>query len=388
MPLEITNTQARKLWLVSTGLSRSPTGALNVADLVKSLGFVQLDTIQVVARAHHHILWSRNQNYRELMFDKLYTDRHVFEHFTHDASVIPMEFLPMWKRQFSRKTQQIERSNWFNGRLNADGIADILEKIRADGALSTHSFESDKSPPRVMWDRPAHKQTLDYLWYAGQLATCYRKNFVKYYNLPERVFPKHLDSQVHHDSTQIDFLCTNALERLGVATAKEIQHFWDAVTLSEVKLWIEETNLTTITVQAADGSFSDGYTFPDIETRLNALPQSNARMRIINPFDPATRDRVRLKRLFGFDYKIEMFVSAAKRKWGYYVYPILQGHKFIGRIEVKAERAKSKMTVHNLWAENGVTWTEARTSKLDAELERLARFVGVNDVVWNCSKQP
>ena len=388
MVLNIKNEDARRLWLSANGLSRSPTGAVDLPTLVKSLGFVQLDTIQVVSRAHHHILWSRNQNYREPMFDTLYTNRDIFEHFTHDASVLPMEFLPMWKRQFLRKTQQIERSNWFNGRLDAVGVAEIIDQIRTHGALSTHSFQSEQPGPRAMWDRPAHKQTLDYLWYAGQLATCYRKNFVKYYNLPERVFPDHLDKQVHSNDAQIDFLCTTALERLGIATPKEIQHFWDAMTVGEVKSWIERTDLNIVTVQAADGSLTDGYTFPDIEERLNHLPAANTRIRIINPFDPATRDRIRLKRLFGFDYKIEMFVPAAKRKWGYYVYPILQGHRFIGRIEVKAERAKSKMTIHNLWCEDRVKWTPSRVSKLDAELDRLARFVGVKAINWNCSKQP
>jgi uncharacterized protein YcaQ len=352
------------------------------------MGFVQLDTIQVIARAHHHILWSRNQNYREPMFDDLYENRHVFEHFTHDASVILMDFLPMWKRQFTRKTEQIERSNWFNGRLGDDGIAEIIDQIREHGALSTQSFQSEKSAPREMWDRPAHKQTLDYLWYAGRLATCYRKNFVKYYNLPERVFPPELDGQIHSDSTQIDFLCNAALERLGVATAKEIQSFWDAMTIAEVKSWITRADLKTVSIQDAFGEWSQAYAIHDIDTRLQNMSTPNTRMRIINPFDPATRDRIRLKRLFGFDYKIEMFVPAAKRKWGYYVYPILQGNKFIGRIEVKAERAKSTMTVHNLWCEGGVKWTDAKSSKLDAELDRLARFVGVNTINWTCSKQP
>jgi uncharacterized protein YcaQ len=386
--LKIKNTQMRQLWLEINALSGSPTGAIDLPSIVKSMGFVQLDTVQVVARAHHHILWSRNQNYREPMFDALYEDRHVFEHFTHDASVIPMEFLPMWKRQFSRKVQQIEKSNWFKGRLEEDGVAEIIAQIRDQGALSTHSFQSDKSGPRETWDRPAHKQTLDYLWYAGKLATCYRKNFVKYYNLPERVFPAELDCQIHEDTTQIDFLCNAALDRLGVATIKEIQSFWDAMTISEVRSWAERTDLSTVSIQDKVGEWTTAFARPDIETSLQTLPSQNTRMRIINPFDPATRDRIRLKRLFGFDYKIEMFVPAAKRKWGYYVYPILQGDKFIGRIEVKAERTKSTMTIYNLWCEDGVKWTPSKVSKLDAELERLARFVGVKTVNWTCSKQP
>jgi uncharacterized protein YcaQ len=322
------------------------------------------------------------------MFDDLYTNRHIFEHFTHDASIIPMEFLPMWKRQFSRKIEQIERSNWFNGRLDATGIAEILDQIRQNGAQSTKSFQSEQSGPRQMWDRPAHKQTLDYLWYAGQLATCYRENFVKFYNLPERVFPQHLDNQVHPENVQIDFLCRAALQRLGVATAKEIQQFWDAMSIAEVKTWMKSADLECVSVQSADLCWTDAFALPDIETRLDALGTPNTRMRIINPFDPATRDRIRLNRLFGFDYKIEMFVPAAKRKWGYYVYPILQGDKFIGRIEVKAERKASKLKVMNLWAETGVKWSDTKFSKLQTELDRMARFTGVKDIEWDCPKLP
>lgn len=388
MTLRIRNLDARRLWLASTGLAKAPIGALDLPDMIKALGFVQLDTIQVVSRAHHHILWSRNQNYREPMFDALYADRHIFEHFTHDASVIPMDFLPMWKRQFERKNVQIEKSRWFNGRLDADGCAEIIETIRTQGALSTQAFNSKDKTKREMWDRPAHKQTLDYLWYIGQLATCYRQNFVKFYNLPERVFPQHLHAQDHPDQDQIDWLCHAALTRLGVATAKEIKQFWDAMTIVEVKDWINRTKLEKVAIQGSDGSWTDGFALPDIETQISNIRDATTRLRIINPFDPATRDRERLSRLFGFDYRIEMFVPAAKRNWGYYVYPILQGNTFIGRIEVKAERAKSSMVVKNLWAENGVKWSDTHAKKLYAELERLARFVDVSTINWDCSKQP
>jgi len=385
VPFEINNLNARRLWLNVNALSGSPTGPLDLPALVRELGFVQLDTIQVVARAHHHILWSRNQNYREPMFDNLYNERHVFEHFTHDASIIPMGFLPMWKRQFQRKAQQIEQSSWFSNILDTKERAKIVARIRDEGALSTHAFDSKSNGSGKMWARPPHKQALDYMWYAGQLATCYRENFVKYYNIPERVFPKDLNGQSHDDNVQIDWLCQQAMNRLGIATAKEINRFWEAMEIKETREWVEGSDLVNVRVQSSDGNWTDAFAKSDIEHQITKLTTPNLRMRIINPFDPATRDRERLKRLFGFDYKIEMFVPAAKRKWGYYVYPILQGDQFIGRIEVKAERAKDKMTIHNLWVEGGVKWSKSRSEKLNTELDRMARFVGVTDIIWNCS---
>ena len=103
---------------------------------------------------------------------------------------------------------------------------------------------------------------------------------------------------------------------------------------------------------------------------------------MLNPFDPVIRDRNRLSRLFGFDYRIEIFVPAAKRQWGYYVYPLLEGDRFVGRIDAKADRAKGKLMVKKLWVEPCVKWTDARSDKLNAELDRLARFVGLDRVEW------
>ena len=101
--------------------------------------------------------------------------------------------------------------------------------------------------------------------------------------------------------------------------------------------------------------------------------------------DPVIRDRARLERLFGFNYRVEMFVPAAKRIWGYYVYPILEGDRFVGRIEIKADRKASRLNIINFWQEPGVAWPASRFDKLHAELDRMRRFVGVDQVVWPTS---
>ncbi len=132
--LKIDNRTARALWLTSHGLGQAPTGPLDSLDLIQRLGFVQLDTIQVISRAHHHILWSRNQTYREPLLDPLLRDRRqVFEHFTHDASVLPMAFLPMWQRQFRRKKAQVARSSWFGKHLDPELIAQVTRRITEEG---------------------------------------------------------------------------------------------------------------------------------------------------------------------------------------------------------------------------------------------------------------
>lgn len=366
------------LWLSSHLLGQSPTGPLDVMQIIRKLGFVQLDTIQVVARAHHHILWSRNQNYRESMFDPLLAkDRDVFEHYTHDASVLPMETLPYWRRQFDRKRDTIDRAGWFSSMLDESGRQAIKDRIRDEGALSTHAFDTKRKDPKVVWSRPPHKLALDYMWYAGELATCYRENFKKYYNLPERVFPEDLLNQTIPDAQQIDWLCTQALDRLGFATPSEIQKFWEAVNLKETRKWVgDKGDIIPVSIQGADGEWREAFAAPDIEQRLADLQPPSSRMRILNPFDPAIRDRDRLKRLFGMDYKIEIFVPAAKRKFGYYVYPLLEGTRFVGRVEIATDRKKSTLKLDNLWVEEGVKWSDARQNKLEGELTRLGRFIG------------
>ena len=385
-PLQISNRDARRLWLDAQGLAATPTGALDLDGMIQALGFVQLDTIQVVSRAHHHILWSRNQNYRERMLNKhLAEHRLVFEHFTHDASIIPMAFYPMWQRQFRRLEAKVRGWEWHRGMLDEHGRNAIKDRIRDEGPLCTKAFDTKIEGKKKMWARPPHKLALDYMWYAGELSTSHRENFTKFYDLSERVIPDEVRGHVRSDEEQIDWLCRNALERIAFGSEGDIQRFWAAISNQEAKTWVaaQTTGLIPVEISCADKTKVSVWALPDIEERLAKLQAPTSRLRILNPFDPVIRDRNRLKRLFGFDYTVEMFVPAAKRKWGYYVYPLLEGDRFVGRIEVKANRKARRLNVLRLWLEPKTKWTAARADKLDAELARLARFVGLEAVIWS-----
>ncbi len=379
--LRLPNRQARHLWLWTNGLAETPTGAPDVMGMIRRLGFVQIDTIRNVTRAHHHILWTRNQNYREhMLWPRLGRDRLLFEHFTHDASLIPMETLPIWQRQFRRLGARVAAHDWYASGLAQAQIAQIRARIEAEGALSTHAFDT-KAASREMWARPPHKKALDQMWYAGELATCYRENFVKFYNLSERVFPAHL-REGPPDRDQIDALCDGALDRLSMASCGEVQRFWGAMDASEARGWLTRRDLVPIEIESADRRWTAGFAPPDIESRLEALPAPTTRLRIINPFDPAIRDRMRLNRLFGLEYVNEMFVPQVRRRWGYYVYPLLEGDRFVGRIELKADRVAGWMQVTGFWPEARVKWSANRLDRLDAELIRFARLAGICDICW------
>lgn len=377
--LTLDNRTARHLWLSANGLSRVGTGAPDVMALIRQIGFLQIDTIRNVTRAHNHILWSRNPNYREGMLWPL-LGRQLFEHFTHDASLIPMEVLPLWQRQFARLGAKAARGAWYQSGLATAEIRAIHARIEAEGPLSTHAFDT-KATSREMWARPPHKKALDQMWYAGVLATCHRENFVKFYDLGRRVFP----AQGAHDMddiVQIDALCDMALDRLGTATCGEVQRFWAAMNADEARGWLARRVPREVQVTDAGGQRRTVLAAPDIEARLGVLPAPTGRLRILNPFDPAIRDRVRLKRLFGFEYVNEMFVPTDRRRWGYYVYPLLEGDRFVGRIELKSDRAQGWLRVTGFWPEGGVHWGAGRFARLEAELKRFARMVGNSEVQW------
>ena len=373
--LHIGNSQLRQLWLAAHGLASAPSGAVDVMSIIRRLGFLQIDTVRNVVRAQDHILWSRNHRYREDMVWDALRRRELFEHFTHDASLIPMDVYPLWQRQFHRLGEKAARAEWYQSGLAQAETEAIHARIKAEGPLSTHAFDSARDSTE-MWSRPPHKKALEQMWYAGVLGTAERRNFVKYYDLGARVFPPVPPDRPDAKAAGA-MLCDLAMDRMGIANAGEIRRFWEAVPPDEVRDWIASRELIAVRVQAADGTWQDSWAAPDLTARLEGLLPPSTRMRIINPFDPAIRDRKRLQRIFGFEYTNEMFVPQAKRKWGYYVYPLLEGDRFVGRLEAKADRDAGLLRVTGFWPETGVRWGQGRAARLSAELDRFARLAGV-----------
>lgn len=383
-PLRISNRQARWLWLDAQRLSRPPLGAPALGDIVDGLGYVQLDSIRNVSRAHHHILWSRDQTYRE---PALHTFAHenttrsprgAFEHFSHDACLLPMATYPMWTRRFRQFREKLTHG-WYKHLPDAAARAAIMDRVRRDGPLCSADFTHDRpAQPRAMWERPPTKVALDYLWYCGDLSTVYRRGFQKYYDLTERVIPREFRDAEIEDAAQVDWLCRSAMDRLGFATLGDIKRFWEACTTAEVRAWIADNadGLVPVEVEGADGTVRHAFAAENIEARLAGLRPSTSRLRVLNPFDPAVRDRKRLSFLFGFDYVNEIFVPKAKRRWGYYVYPVLEGDRMIARIDLSGGPKSGPRLIQQQWVEPGVRWSERRQNRLEAEVARLSRLAG------------
>jgi len=389
MPATIDNRTARRAFLALQGLSGPPHRGQGRADLyeaIRRLGFVQVDSINTVARAHHQILFSRNATYREKHLKALVEkDKLLFENWTHDASVIPAELFPYWRHRFAREEARLQqRYEAWQGSPFLHECDGILERIAKEGPVMTRDFEGDK-PSTGWWDWHPSKTALEYLWRTGKLAIARRDGFQKVYDLAERVIPDdHHDAEVEHHHF-IDWACRSALQRLGFATRGEIAAFWELLKPDEVAAWIaeNEAELETVLVESADGSKPRAsLRFKDCPDLLDAPPEPPGRVRVLSPFDPALRDRKRAERLFGFSYRIEIFVPEPKRVYGYYVFPILRGDRIVGRIDMKADRNSDVLAVRRFWPEKGVRLSKAFLAELESELDRVRRFAGVAGVEY------
>jgi uncharacterized protein YcaQ len=232
------------------------------------------------------------------------------------------------------------------------------------------------------WDWHPSKAALEYLWQVGELSITRREGFRKVYDLTERVIPAAFRNAAHSKAETVDWACRSALARLGFATSGEIAAYWKAVTPEEAKGWVAAAlargEVDEIAVEGADGSLRRSVAFPGLPAETP--PEPPARVRILSPFDPALRDRARAERLFGFHYRIEVFVPEAQRRWGYYVFPVLEGARLIGRVDAKAQRDRGALSVRAFWPEAGVRMGKGRVAALDDALQRLAGFAGCDRV--------
>jgi uncharacterized protein len=390
MTLRVAAEPARRLVLGLQGLTERPRRRMTtagLAQLIERLGFLQVDSINTVARAHHMILFARDPSYRAELLGQAQAEARLFEHWTDRiASLLPIHFYPYWRLRFERERARVEARfrRWFGDDFALE-LGRLLERIRASGPIRARDLEATRARPSGgWWDWHAGKAALEYLWHVGELAIARRDGFQKVYDLPERVIPDAVRRPRPSESELIDWACRAALERLGVASPAEIARFFGLIAIEEARAWCarhEGGAAVPVILAAANGAAPRKlFGRPDLEELLRALPEPSSRLRILNPFDPLLRDRHRLARLFGFDYRIEVFVPAARRRYGYYVFPLLEGERLIGRIDMKADRQRAALDIKRLWLEPGFCLTRGRKRRLEAELDRMRRFIGADGV--------
>lgn len=392
--LTLSNAEARRIFLDRHRLSEAPQGAAagdELLAMIHSLGFVQLDSINTVARAHDLILFSRRPRYRPRALKTLYEKQgRLFEHWTHDAAVIPLDFYPHWHLRRQRDAQRL-KSRWSKDRR--DGFEKrfqvVLDQIREHGPVSSSDVGKDEARGSGgWWDWHPSKTALEYLWRSGALCVVGRDGFKKRYDLTERVLEQGLCDVANAPKAaeSINWCCDQALARLGFATHGEIAAFWAHITPAEAKDWCiaEEAagRLEQVLIAGTDGSTKLAYARPGLDQDPSLTIEPTNRLRILSPFDPALRDRKRAERLFGFHYRIEVFIPEPQRTFGYYVFPILQGDKLVGRVDMKAFRDQDTLRVRALWTEGKTRWGKARQAAFEGELERIKRLAGVEQIVF------
>jgi uncharacterized protein len=390
MTLRISAEDARRLALHLQGLSgpspgRSPIGPL--LELIERIGFVQVDSISTVERAHHMILHARCRSYRPELLRRLLEDEVLlFEHWTDRvAAILPVRFYPYWKVRFERERGAIEqRFRRWHGDAFLEDVDRLLAQIREKGPVMARDLAPQQGRSAGgWWSWHAGKTALEFLWRTGRLAIARRAGFQKVYDLPERVIPDDARTNQPSHEAFVDWACRAALERLGFGSPSEIARFFGLLTIEEVRTWCTRhlgDGVVPASVGTSDGSARKLLARGDIEALLQTAPEAQGRVRALNPFDPILRDRERAARLFGFDYRIEVFVPAARRRYGYYVFPLLERDRFVGRIDIRASRDRGTLDVQALWMEPGRRLTAARHARLEAELERIRRFAGLDAV--------
>ena len=343
--------------------------------MAERLGYVQIDTIAVVQRAHEHVLWSRQPDYHPQMLHQLQAvDRRVFEYWTHAASYIPMAdyrfYLPRMRHFADGERMQSWRRD--NGKLERR----VLKRIREEGALASGDFEAPPGKRGPWWDWKPAKRALEYLFSAGELMISERRKFQRVYDLTERVVPGWADTSQPSTQERAHFAVRRALGNLGVSGVADMR-WWlrdpEAVSAALTEL-IDAGEVSPVRVRGRDEEAQFALT-----RALEASSHGSRRRRhlhTLSPFDNLVIRRGRLRQIFDFEYKLEAYVPAPKRQYGYFCLALLWGDRFIGRIDPKAERREKTLTIRSLQMEPGV---EVDDELLAALAHRLSAFASFND---------
>ncbi|MGL6259579.1 winged helix-turn-helix domain-containing protein [Vibrio sp. WXL210] len=362
--------QAQKLALLAQGLPSSSlkgTSYQKTVQVMDNLGYVQIDTISVVQRAHHHTLWSRNPAYQLTHLDRMVQERRVFEYWSHAASYLTMrDFRFSLPRKHA--IQSDKQGHWF--KKDHKLMSQLLSRIRADGPLMAKDFES-RVIKKTGWESRPTKQALEMLYMQGDLMISERRNFHKVYDLTERVLPSDIDNSVPSAQEHARFLIINTLKTQGLARLAEMVYLLKGVK-SDVQVALNEM-IESHEVMPVSVNHEVYYLLPD---SLQFLERRLARkaVKILSPFDNFIIQRNRLRDLFCFDYLLECYVPANKRQYGYFCLPVLWDGRLVARIDCKAHRKQARLEVSHLFIEPSLINPDDFEQALAKALEEFARF--------------
>lgn len=362
--------QARKLVLLSQRLPPvKQTGSAIKATLsaIEHLGYIQIDTISAIQRAHHHTLWNRNPRYKTSHLDLLIADKQVFEYWSHAAA-----YLPMRDYRFSLPRKQAiangDQNHWYE---RDEGLMkSVLDRIATEGPLMAKDFKHIGNKTGEWKSKPA-KRALEYLFMQGELMVPYRVNFHKVYDLAERVLPEETDTTLPSAEEYACFLITRYLQANGLGQPSEIAYL-----LKSTKSLVSETLQEMVSNGELKQISAAGNIYYALPAALELLNKRLARskLKILSLFDNLLIQRKRMQALFGFDYQIECYVPEAKRQYGYFSLPVLWDGNLVARMDCKNDKEKSLLHIYHLALEPWLVKTDAFTLALYKELASFLEF--------------
>jgi uncharacterized protein YcaQ len=388
--MEISLDTARTLAVVKQGLHRRPATVdrRTLLDTIRQIGLLQLDTIHVVARSHYLVMLSRVGRYDRADLDALlYPDRRLFEQWAHAACLIPIEAYEYFAPAIlARREHPLQP--WLLRSLGEDA-QQILDAVLADvgerGPLASKDFKDPRDRRGTWWDWKPAKTALEILFEGGYLMVDRRESFQRYYDLAERVLPASARLLAAEqagggaaDSTLDDWrrwATLRSVACLGVATAAQVSDYYrqkKLVARAMVETLSAEGAIVPVEVEGwPDTAYLDPADLPLVD-EIRAGGHQPTLTAFLSPFDNLIWDRQRVADLFGFDYRAEMYQPVAKRKYGYYVLPILHRGRLVGRLDPKADRQAGTLIVRALYLEPG----QAITGELlDGVAGALGEFV-------------
>lgn len=337
---------------------------------IEHLGYVQIDTLSVIERAHHHVLWNRVPGYDPSHLNQLISEQHIFEYWYHAASYLPMRD---YRYALLHMTSIRNGENRYYINVDKRLMKEILARVSAEGPLRLRDFGKKVNKGKGnWWNMGPIRRTLDKLFMQGDLMVCERNGMEKIYDLAERCLPEGIDLSVPTLSEYAAYLFDTTVRAHGIFTWKQLLHLKTGKPLRDAMREVLDERIEAGVVKVLDNANAPSL-FVDIKV-LEQATTIDGVLKVLSPFDNVVIHRDRLSTLFGFDYRIECYVPAAKRVFGYFCLPILYGDKFVGRIDCKAHRADQRFEVLSLSLEDETLDRDQFLPALSDELQRFADF--------------
>jgi len=374
-PIALTKTRARRIWLRAQRLDESaPFGdgpeATRLA--VEHLGYVQIDTINVIERCHHHIFYTRIPAYRRAHLHQAQSiDRTVFEYWTHALSYVPTRDLRFFLRAMKQHWQR--RSVWFTSVKNED-VSKVLARIRKNGALTIRDIDDDVLVEKDhLWaSRKPSKRALQLAFYRGVVTVSQRVGMLKTYELMGRHFGWERPPKPASEREISNYVLERALRSQGIVSLDSACYL-DAPRKPALRRLIEarvrRKELVPVAVEGA-GKL-EHWARP--EALDGALEPAEAMVHILSPFDPLIHQRKRVHLFFGYEHRFEAYVPKEKRLFGYFACPVLVGEEIAAALDLKADREKGKLIVQQ-WTWVGRGSPRSHKRRIEEELNRFERF--------------